>query len=175
LIRKPAALHVPGIRAGEAAFPDDPCHFGNPFRRIRDKEDDQRHDSDIKDVVGKGQRHGVALMERCGLLREACPGKEQLRFRRVDSVDRPGRTALGDQRGEGAVAAPHIEPPLVRWRRQPAKKRLAGGPAPLSHVLLVAGAILESYLAGCHSVSLCNRQQLVNRVLSCHTPAISPL
>jgi hypothetical protein len=57
-----------------------------------------------------------------------CEG--QLRFGRIDPLHLGGAATLDQQLGEGAIAAPDIEPTLAWGGCQPRKKNVTGALAP---------------------------------------------
>ena len=70
----------------------------------------------------------------------------KLRLGGIDALDFRRRATLGQQFGEGAVAATDIDPAQAGSRLQPVEEDLAREPAPFAHHPLIAGAIVEADL-----------------------------
>jgi hypothetical protein len=105
-----AAKNIPYVCRDRAAGTDHPCHLGDAFGRIRNEEDDQRHDGGIEPVAVEGQCHGVALEKCRAARRRPRAGKSELCFGRIDPLRFGRRASLDEQLGESAIAAADIDP-----------------------------------------------------------------
>ena len=154
VVGKSIAQHVPRIgRDARSARADHSRHLGNPLGRGGNEEDHQRHDRGVERIVGKRERHRIALMKPRLPRRDSRAGKGELLCGRVDPLDRDGRAPLDEPFGKGTVAATDVQPSQARFWREPVEKDLTGQPAPLPHVSFVAGSVIEADLLVCHPVS----------------------
>jgi hypothetical protein len=148
IVRKTTAEHVPRVGGDDAARRDDACHFGDPFGRVGNKENHQRHDGVVKSVIGERQRHRIDQLKLRSSARAPRASVGQLCLGWIYPADHRRRASLDEHIGKGTITTADIEPAQVWAWSEPVKESFTGELAPLAHESFISSPIVESDLVG---------------------------